>query len=166
MFCGVAWSVLNPLLMMIVMSIVFRQSSAQGRNGSVTPDVSALPGLSGNVTFSVMSESDEPGTDVYHLGVLVAGRVGQSASLGVPGAEGVVVLASSTFSFSLVSAVALVMLFFRVVPLCIYFFCRFACLLSSISFCMGLGNDAVRHWQSSSVMVCICGALLLLRGCI
>ncbi len=41
---GVAWSVLNPLLMMIVMAIVFSTIFAQGRNGSITPeDVPALP---------------------------------------------------------------------------------------------------------------------------
>ena len=35
-FLGVAWSVLNPLLMMVVMAIVFTTIFAQGRNGSVT----------------------------------------------------------------------------------------------------------------------------------
>ena len=54
---GVAWSVLNPLLMMIVMSIVFSTIFAQGRNGSITPEMYPLYLIVGNVTFSVMSES-------------------------------------------------------------------------------------------------------------
>ena len=39
---GVAWSVLNPLLMMIVMAIVFSTIFAQGRNGSITPEMYPL----------------------------------------------------------------------------------------------------------------------------
>ena len=54
---GVAWSVLNPLLMMVVMSIVFSTIFAQGRNGSITPEMYPLYLIVGNVTFSVMSES-------------------------------------------------------------------------------------------------------------
>ena len=54
---GVAWSVLNPLLMMIVMAIVFSTIFAQGRNGSITPEMYPLYLIVGNVTFAVMSES-------------------------------------------------------------------------------------------------------------
>ena len=36
---GVAWSVLNPLLMMVVMSIVFSTIFGQSRNGSITPEM-------------------------------------------------------------------------------------------------------------------------------
>ena len=56
-FLGVAWSVLNPLLMMIVMAIVFTTIFAQGRNGSVTPEMYPLYLIVGNVTFAVMSDS-------------------------------------------------------------------------------------------------------------
>ena len=54
---GIAWSVLNPLLMMVVMAIVFSTIFAQGRNGSITPDMYPLYLIVGNVTFSVMSDS-------------------------------------------------------------------------------------------------------------
>ena len=54
---GVAWSVLNPLLMMIVMAIVFSTIFGQGRNGSMTPEMYPLYLIVGNVTFAVMSES-------------------------------------------------------------------------------------------------------------
>ena len=54
---GIAWSVLNPLLMMIVMSIVFSTIFGQSRNGSVTPEMYPLYLIVGNITFSVMSES-------------------------------------------------------------------------------------------------------------
>jgi len=54
---GVAWSVLNPLLMMIVMAIVFSTIFGQGRNGSMTPEMYPLYLIVGNITFAVMSES-------------------------------------------------------------------------------------------------------------
>ena len=54
---GVVWSVLNPLLMMIVMAVVFSTIFAQGRNGSVTPELYPLYLIIGNVTFTVMSDS-------------------------------------------------------------------------------------------------------------
>ena len=57
---GVAWSVLNPLLMMIVMAIVFSTIFGQGRNGSMTPEMYPLYLIVGNITFAVMSESTNP----------------------------------------------------------------------------------------------------------
>ena len=54
---GVVWSVLNPLLMMIVMAVVFSTIFAQGRNGSVSPEMYPLYLIVGNVTFAVMSDS-------------------------------------------------------------------------------------------------------------
>ena len=39
---GVAWSVLNPLLMMVVMSIVFSTILGQSRNGSIAPEMYPL----------------------------------------------------------------------------------------------------------------------------
>lgn len=54
---GVASSVLNPPLMMVVMSIVFSTIFAQGRNGAVTSELYPLYLIVGNVTFSVMPES-------------------------------------------------------------------------------------------------------------
>ena len=53
-FLGVAWSVLNPLLMMIVMAVVFSTIFAQGRNGAVSPELYPLYLIVGNVTFSVI----------------------------------------------------------------------------------------------------------------
>lgn len=58
--------------------------------------VSALPDRRQRIVLRHV-RIDEPGADVYHLGVLVA-EEGQSASLGVPGAEGVV-LARQLFFF-------------------------------------------------------------------
>lgn len=50
-FLGVLWSVLNPLLMMVVMSIVFSYMF-----GSNVPNF-PLYLIVGNVTFSLMSDS-------------------------------------------------------------------------------------------------------------
>ena len=54
---GVAWSILNPLFVMVVMAIVFSTMFAQGRNGIITPEVYPLYLIVGNVTFMVMSDS-------------------------------------------------------------------------------------------------------------
>ena len=59
---GVAWSVLNPLLMMIVMAIVFSTIFGQGRNGSMTPEMYPLYLIVGNVCRHVRVY--EPGPDV------------------------------------------------------------------------------------------------------
>ena len=131
---GVAWSVLNPLLMMVVMSIVFSTIFAQGRNGSVTPELYPLYLIVGNVTFSVMSES----TNQALMSIIWASSLLKKVKVHrwvFPVQK--VLFSLVNFSFSLV-AVALVMLFFRVVPTW-HLILLPVCLLLLMCFCMGLG---------------------------
>lgn len=131
---GVAWSVLNPLLMMIVMSIVFSTIFAQGRNGSVTPELYPLYLIVGNVTFSVMSES----TNQALMSIIWASSLLKKVKVHrwvFPVQK--VLFSLVNFSFSLV-AVALVMLFFRVAPTW-HLILLPVCLLLLMCFCMGLG---------------------------
>ncbi len=109
---GVAWSVLNPLLMMIVMSIVFSTIFAQGRNGSITPEMYPLYLIVGNVTFSVMSES----TNQALMSIIWASSLLKKVKVHrwvFPVQK--VLFSLVNFAFSLV-AVALVMLWFHVLP--------------------------------------------------
>lgn len=131
---GVAWSVLNPLLMMIVMSIVFSTIFAQGRNGSITPEMYPLYLIVGNVTFSVMSES----TNQALMSIIWASSLLKKVKVHrwvFPVQK--VLFSLVNFSFSLV-AVALVMLWFHVVPTWHLIFLPL-CLFLLMCFCMGLG---------------------------
>ena len=131
---GVAWSVLNPLLMMIVMSIVFSTIFAQGRNGSITPEMYPLYLIVGNVTFSVMSES----TNQALMSIIWASSLLKKVKVHrwvFPVQK--VLFSLVNFAFSLV-AVALVMLWFHVVPSWHLIFLP-VCLLLLMCFCMGLG---------------------------
>lgn len=109
---GVAWSVLNPLLMMIVMAIVFSTIFAQGRNGSITPEMYPLYLIVGNVTFAVMSES----TNQALTSIVGAAPLLKKVKVHrwvFPVQK--VLFSLVNFAFSLV-AVAIVMLWFRVMP--------------------------------------------------
>lgn len=131
---GVAWSVLNPLLMMIVMSIVFSTIFAQGRNGSVTPELYPLYLIVGNVTFSVMSES----TNQALMSIIWASSLLKKVKVHrwvFPVQK--VLFSLVNFAFSLV-AVALVMLWFHVLPTW-HLILLPVCLLLLMCFCMGLG---------------------------
>lgn len=131
---GVAWSVLNPLLMMIVMSIVFSTIFAQGRNGSITPEMYPLYLIVGNVTFSVMSES----TNQALMSIIWASSLLKKVKVHrwvFPVQK--VLFSLVNFAFSLV-AVALVMLWFHVVPSW-HLILLPVCLLFLMCFCMGLG---------------------------
>ena len=131
---GVAWSVLNPLLMMIVMSIVFSTIFAQGRNGSVTPEMYPLYLIVGNVTFSVMSES----TNQALMSIIWASSLLKKVKVHrwvFPVQK--VLFSLVHFAFSLV-AVALVMLWFHVMPTW-HLILLPVCLLLLMCFCMGLG---------------------------
>lgn len=131
---GVAWSVLNPLLMMIVMSIVFSTIFAQGRNGSVTPEMYPLYLIVGNVTFSVMSES----TNQALMSIIWASSLLKKVKVHrwvFPVQK--VLFSLVNFAFSLV-AVALVMLWFHVMPTW-HLILLPVCLLLLMCFCMGLG---------------------------
>lgn len=131
---GVAWSVLNPLLMMVVMSIVFSTIFGQSRNGSITPEMYPLYLIVGNITFSVMSES----TNQALMSIIWASSLLKKVKVHrwvFPVQKALFSLVN--FSFSLV-AVALVMLFFRVVPTW-HLILLPVCLLLLMCFCMGLG---------------------------
>lgn len=131
---GVAWSVLNPLLMMVVMSIVFSTIFGQSRNGSITPEMYPLYLIVGNITFSVMSES----TNQALMSIIWASSLLKKVKVHrwvFPMQK--VLFSLVNFSFSLV-AVALVMLFFRVVPTW-HLILLPVCLLLLMCFCMGLG---------------------------
>lgn len=131
---GVAWSVLNPLLMMVVMSIVFSTIFGQSRNGSITPEMYPLYLIVGNITFSVMSES----TNQALMSIIWASSLLKKVKVHrwvFPVQK--VLFSLVNFTFSLV-AVALVMLFFRVVPTW-HLILLPVCLLLLMCFCMGLG---------------------------
>lgn len=131
---GVAWSVLNPLLMMIVMSIVFSTIFAQGRNGSITPDMYPLYLIVGNITFSVMSES----TNQALMSIIAASSLLKKVKVHrwvFPVQK--VLFSLVNFAFSLV-AVAIVMLWFHIVPSW-HLILLPVCLFLLMCFCMGLG---------------------------
>lgn len=103
---GVVWSVLNPLLMMVVMSIVFSYMFG----GSVENFPLYL--IVGNVTFSLMSDS----TNAALWSIIEAAPLLKKVKVDrfvFPVQK--VLFALVNFAFSLI-AVAVVMLWFRVVP--------------------------------------------------
>lgn len=131
---GVAWSVLNPLLMMVVMSIVFSTIFGQSRNGSITPEMYPLYLIVGNITFSVMSES----TNQALMSIIAASSLLKKVKVHrwvFPVQK--VLFSLVNFAFSLV-AVALVMLWFHVLPTW-HLILLPVCLLLLMCFCMGLG---------------------------
>lgn len=131
---GIAWSVLNPLLMMIVMAIVFSTIFAQGRNGSITPDMYPLYLIVGNVTFSVMSDSTTQAMNsiLWASSLLKKVKVHRWV---FPVQK--VLFSLVNFALSLV-AVALVMLWFRVAPSW-HLILLPVCLFFLMLFCMGIG---------------------------
>ena len=131
---GVAWSVLNPLLMMVVMSIVFSTIFGQSRNGSITPEMYPLYLIVGNITFSVMSES----TNQALMSIIAASSLLKKVKVHrwvFPVQK--VLFSLVNFAFSLV-AVALVMLWFHVLPTW-HIILLPVCLHLLMCFCMGLG---------------------------
>lgn len=131
---GVVWSVLNPLLMMIVMAIVFSTIFAQGRNGSVSPEMYPLYLIVGNVTFAVMSDSTSQAlmSIIDNASLLKKIKVHRFV---FPVQK--VLFSLVNFAFSLV-AVALVMLWFRVMPTWHLIWLPVGLVLLML-FCMGLG---------------------------
>ena len=131
---GVAWSVLNPLLMMIVMAVVFSTIFAQGRNGSVTPELYPLYLIIGNVTFALMSES----TSTALSSIIDASSLLKKVKVHrfvFPIQK--VLFALVNYGFSLI-AVALVMLWFRIIPTWHLIWLPLGLLLLMV-FCAGLG---------------------------
>ena len=134
-FLGVAGSVLNPLLMMVVMAVVFSTIFAQGRNGgAVTPEMYPLYLIVGNVTFTVMSDS----TSQALMSILWASSLLKKVKVHrwvFPVQK--ILFALVNFAFSLV-AVAIVMIWFHVMPTWHLILLPVALLLLML-FCMGVG---------------------------
>lgn len=133
-FLGVAWSVLNPLLMMIVMAIVFTTIFAQGRNGSITPEMYPLYLIVGNVTFAVMSDSTSQALSSIIQASSLLKKVKVHRFV-FPVQK--VLFSLVNFAFSLI-AVAIVMLWFRMVPTW-HLLLLPVCLILLMFFCMGVG---------------------------
>lgn len=133
-FLGVAWSVLNPLLMMIVMAIVFTTIFAQGRNGSITPEMYPLYLIVGNVTFTVMSDSTSQALSSIIQASSLLKKVKVHRFV-FPVQK--VLFSLVNFAFSLI-AVAIVMLWFHVVPTW-HLLLLPVCLILLMFFCMGVG---------------------------
>lgn len=133
-FLGVAWSVLNPLLMMIVMAIVFTTIFAQGRNGSVMPEMYPLYLIVGNVTFAVMSDSTSQALSSIIQASSLLKKVKVHRFV-FPVQK--VLFSLVNFAFSLI-AVAIVMLWFHVVPTW-HLLLLPVCLILLMFFCMGVG---------------------------
>ncbi len=131
---GIVWSVLNPLLMMAVMALVFSTIFAQGRNGSVPPELYPLYLIVGTVTFSVMSDSTSQAlmSIIDNASLLKKVKVHRYV---FPVQK--ILFSLVNFGFSLV-AVALVMLWFRILPTWHLIWLPVGLALLML-FCMGLG---------------------------
>ncbi len=105
---GVAWSVLNPLLMMIVMAAVFSNFMRVGGNIPNFP----LYLIIGNTTFSLLSESSTAGMSsiIDNASLLKKVKINRIV---FPLEK--VVFALVNFAFSLI-AVAIVMVWFQIPP--------------------------------------------------
>lgn len=129
---GVVWSVLNPLLMMIVMAIVFSTMFAAMRGDGITNYPLYL--ILGNITFSFMSES----TSAAMSSIIDAAPLLKKVKVHrfvFPVQKALFALVN--FAFSLV-AVALVMLWYRIVPTWHVIWLP-VCLVLLVAFCMGIG---------------------------
>lgn len=143
---GIAWSVLNPLMMMIVMSVVF--------SFVFRADIENYPLylILGNITFSFMSESTSQALMSFIDAAPLLKKVRVSRFV-FPVQK--VLFALVNFTFSLV-AVALVMLCFRVVPTWHIIWLP-VCLFLLVLFCSGIGlivgslavffRDVVHLWS-------------------
>ena len=131
---GVVWSVLNPLLMMIVMAAVFSTMFVGMRGQGVPQQLYPLYLILGNITFSFMSDSTTQalGSIIYSSSLLKKIKIHRFV---FPVQK--VLFAVVNFGFSLI-AVALVMLWFRIVPTWhVIWLPVFLVLL--MLFCMGVG---------------------------
>lgn len=129
-FLGVAWSVLNPLLMMVVMALVFTNFM---RVGNDTVPNFPLYLILGNVTFTLMSDSTSRGMSsiIEASSLLKKVRINRWV---FPVER--VLFACVNFGFSLI-AVALVMLWYRI-PLTINVVFLPLFLVYLCVFCIGL----------------------------
>lgn len=143
---GIAWSVLNPLMMMVVMSVVF--------SFVFRADIENYPLylILGNITFSFMSESTSQALMSFIDAAPLLKKVRVSRFV-FPVQK--VLFALVNFTFSLV-AVALVMLWFRVMPTWHIIWLP-VCLFLLVLFCSGIGlivgslavffRDVVHLWS-------------------
>ena len=109
---GVVWSVLNPLLMMVVMATVFSTMFAGIRGQGVPPELYPLYLILGNITFSFMSDT----TSQALTSIIFASSLLKKVKIHrfvFPVQK--VLFGLVNFGFSLI-AVALVMLWFHIVP--------------------------------------------------
>lgn len=125
---GVAWSVLNPLLMMVVMSIVF--SFLFSANIENYP----LYLILGNITFALMTDSTSAALVSFIEAAPLLKKV-KVARFVFPLQK--VLFALVNFAFSLV-AVAIVMLWFHVTPTWHLVWLP-VCLVLLVVFCVGIG---------------------------
>lgn len=126
---GVIWSVLNPLLMMMIMSFVF---SYFLRGSSVANYPLYL--IVGNITFSLMSDATNGGLN----SIIGASSLLKKVKIDrwvFPVQK--VFSATVNFAFSLI-AVAIVMLFFRIAPTYHMVWMLYA-LVTLMIFCVGIG---------------------------
>ena len=126
---GVIWSVLNPLLMMIIMSFVFSYFLKSS-------DIANYPLylIVGNITFQLMSDATNGGLN----SILGAASLLKKVKIDrwvFPVQK--VFSAVVNFAFSLI-AVAVVMLFFQIVPT-IHILWMFVALFLLMIFCIGIG---------------------------
>ena len=132
-FLGVAWSVLNPLLMMIVMATVFSTMFAQMTKGAGIVNF-PLYLILGNITFSFMSDS----TTAAMSSIISAAPLLKKVKVHrfvFPVQKALFALVN--FALSLI-AVALVMLWFHIMPTWHMIWLP-VCLLLLVLFCMGIG---------------------------
>ncbi len=126
---GVIWSVLNPLLMMIIMSFVFSYFLKSG-------DIQNYPLylIVGNITFQLMSDATNGGLGSIIGAAPLLKKVKVDRWV-FPVQK--VFSAVVNFAFSLI-AVAIVMLFFRVAPTW-HMLWMFVGLFLLMIFCIGIG---------------------------
>lgn len=130
---GVLWSVLNPLLMMVVMTIVFSNFLRFGTSGNVTPQTYPLYLILGNITFSLMSDATTQGmTSIISAASLLKKVKIEKTVFPIQK----VLFAVVNFGFSLI-AVAVVMIFLRI-PLTWHAVYVPLFLLYLVIFCIGL----------------------------
>ncbi len=130
---GVAWSVLNPLLMMIVMAIVFTHMMRGGSSDKFPAILFPVYLIIGNVTFAFMNDSTSQGmTSIISAAPLLKKVKIERAVFPVEKA----VFALVNFAFSCI-AIVIVMIFFQVPPTLNFIFIPFFLLYLTL-FCIGL----------------------------
>lgn len=131
-FLGVLWSVLNPLLMMVVMAAVFSTFFVGLRGENIVNYPLYL--ILGNITFSLMNDATSSSLTSIIGSASLLKKVKIHRSV-FPVQK--VLFALVNFSFSLI-AVAIVMLWFRIMPTWHILWLPVGLILLML-FCMGVG---------------------------